>query len=271
MVQVNLLVGRQVASFFEGSIQYLNLADRLYQLPLGVVAIAIGVVLLPELSRRLAAGDDAGGRAAFNRATEFALVLTLPAAMALIVIPGPLTSVLFERGRFTGEDAAATALALAIYGFGLPAFVLQKVVQPLYFARGDTKTPFRFALVGMVVNAVLAIGLAFSIGYLAAAVAASAASWVMLWLLWRGARRFGDAARADAGLIRRVARSGLASVAMGLALAAGAVWLAPVLAMPGWRYLGLAVLVGLGAAVYFGMAFAIGALSRQGIRRAVRR
>ena len=271
VVQVNLLVGRQVASFFEGSIQYLNLADRLYQLPLGVVAIAIGVVLLPELSRRLGAEDAVGGRAAFNRATEFALLLTLPAAVALMVIPGPLVSVLFQRGRFTAEDAAATAIVLAIYGAGLPAFVLQKVVQPLYFARGDTLTPFRFALVGMSVNLVLAVGLAFWIGYVAAAVAASAASWAMLWLLWRGRLRFGVSARPDDRLIRRVARSALASVGMGLAVAVLHAWLAPMLAADYWRYLALAVLVGAGAAVYFAIAFAIGAMTRHGLRASLRR
>ncbi|MEL6206618.1 MAG: murein biosynthesis integral membrane protein MurJ, partial [Pseudomonadota bacterium] len=146
VVQVNLLVGRQVASYFEGAIQYLNLADRLYQLPLGVVAIAIGVVLLPDLSRKLEAGDTDGGRAAFNRATEFALLLTLPAALALILIAEPICSVLYGRGAFDADAVARTAQVTAIYGAGLPAFVLQKVLQPLYFARAETRTPFRYAL-----------------------------------------------------------------------------------------------------------------------------
>ncbi|MEM9320884.1 MAG: murein biosynthesis integral membrane protein MurJ, partial [Pseudomonadota bacterium] len=154
VMQINLLVGRQVASFFDGAIVWLSLADRLYQLPLGVVGAAIGVVLLPELSRRLSAGDQEGGRDALSRAGELALALTVPAAAALMVIPLPLASVMFERGDFTAADSAATALALAVYGAGLPAFVLQKVLQPLYFAREDTKTPFRYALVAMVINAV---------------------------------------------------------------------------------------------------------------------
>jgi putative peptidoglycan lipid II flippase len=153
VVQVNLLIGRQVASFFEGAIAWLNYADRLYQLPLGVVGIAIGVVLLPDLSRRLGAGDTAGGQNAFNRAAEISLALTVPAAVALVVIPLPLVSVLFERGRFGPDDAAATAAALAIYGLGLPAFVLQKVLQPLFFAREDTRRPFYYALGSLVVNA----------------------------------------------------------------------------------------------------------------------
>ena len=114
VMQINLLVGRQVASFYDGAIAWLSYADRLYQLPLGVVAIALGVVLLPDLSRRLAAGDDAGGRDAFNRASELALALTIPAAVALVVIPLPLVGVLFERGAFDSDDTAATALAVSI-------------------------------------------------------------------------------------------------------------------------------------------------------------
>ena len=106
VVQINLLVGRQVASFFEGAIAWLNYADRLYQLPLGVVGIAIGIVLLPDLSRRLRAGDEAGGRHAFSRAAEMALALTVPAAVALVVIPLPLISVLFERGAFDADRHA---------------------------------------------------------------------------------------------------------------------------------------------------------------------
>ena len=125
VVQVNLLVGRQVASFFDGAIAWLSYADRLYQLPLGVVGIAIGIVLLPDLSRRLQAEDTEGGQNALSRAAEISLALSVPAAVALLVIPTMLVSVLFERGAFEAQDTAATALAVAIYGLGLPAFVLQ--------------------------------------------------------------------------------------------------------------------------------------------------
>src|SRR5690606_11690892 len=100
VVQVNLIVGRQVASMTEGAMVWLYAADRLYQLPLGVVGIAIGIVLLPELSRRLRAGDEAGSRNADNRGAEFALLLTVPAAVALVVIAGPIISVVYQRGNF---------------------------------------------------------------------------------------------------------------------------------------------------------------------------
>ena len=250
VVQINLLVGRQVASFFDGAIVWLSLADRLYQLPLGVVAVAIGVVLLPDLSRRLRAGDAKGGRYALSRAGEICLALTVPAAVALCVIPVPLVSVLFERGAFDATDTAQTAMALAAYGIGLPAFVLQKVLQPLYFAREDTRTPFRFALVAMVVNGVVAIGLAFAIGFIGAALATSLAAWTMVWLLLRGKRGMGEVARFDDRYRARLGRIVLAAMIMGAALVVGATLLAPFLDMPGLRYPALAALVVGGGAVY---------------------
>lgn len=271
VVQINLLVGRQVASFFDGAIAWLNYADRLYQLPLGVVGIAIGVVLLPELSRRLGAGDEAAGRHSFNRATEFALLLTLPAAVALVVIAEPLVSVLFQRGRFTAEDTEATALALAIYGLGLPAFVMQKVLQPLYFAREDTRTPFRFAVVSMFVNAGLAVGLAPFIGYLAAAIGTSAAGWAMVFLLYRGRAGMGHAAEFDAAFVIRARRILVASLAMGICLLVVNWLLQDILAMAKWRYAGLAGLVASGVVSYFGVGQAIGAVSMPEIRALLRR
>ncbi len=271
VVQVNLLIGRQVASFFEGAIAWLSVADRLYQLPLGVVAIAIGVVLLPDLSRRLAARDTAGGRDAFNRAAEISLALTLPAAIALAVIPLPLIAVLFQRGAFTADDSAATAAALAIYGFGLPAFVLQKALQPLFFAREDTKTPFYYAVVSMVVNAVVAVGLAPFIGYLAAAVGTTLAAWTMVVQLWFGSRGIGEAATLDARFLHRLPRIATASALMGAALYAAAWALTPALGLANWRYLALAGLVTFGIAVYFAAAHLLGALPLGHIRRILRR
>ncbi len=271
VVQVNLLIGRQVASWFEGAIAWLNYADRLYQLPLGVVGIAVGVVLLPDLSRRLSAGDTPGGRDAFNRAAEISLALTVPSAMALIVIPMPLISVLFQRGAFGADDAAATAAALGIYGLGLPAFVLQKVLQPLYFAREDTKRPFYYALGSMLVNAVLAIGLAPVIGYLAAAVGTSLAAWAMVAQLWLGSRVMGEAAETDARFRRRVLRILAAAALMGVVLLGLAWALGPAFTTPGWRYAALAALVTAGIATYFTAAHILGALRFAEIRRTLRR
>lgn len=271
VVQINLLVGRQVSSYFSEAMAWLYNADRLYQLPLGVVAIAIGVVLLPDLSRRLQAQDMGGARHSFNRAAEFALALTLPAAVALVVIATPLTSVLFERGKFGPADTVGTALAVAVYGLGLPAFVLQKVLQPLFFAREDTRRPFHYAVVSMVVNAVLAVGLAPVIGYIAAALATTLAGWAMVVQLWLGSRSMGESVRLDEGLRTRAPRIAAASAFMGLCLWAGGWVLGPVLHMAAWRYLALAALVVLGMVSYFGSGALFGAFRLSDFRAAMRR
>ena len=272
VVQINLLVGRQVASFTDGAIAWLSYADRLYQLPLGVVGIAIGVVLLPELSRRLAAGDRLGGQSAANRAAEFAMALSLPSAIALVVVPGLLVGVLFERGAFGAADTAATAMAVAIYGIGLPAFVLQKVISPLFFAREDTRRPFYYAVVSMLINLGLAIGLMPWLGYLAAPVATTSAAWAMLGLLMLGARRFGTSGQMDARLRRRVPRQILAAMVMG-AVIFGLGWvLAPWLAAgTGLRFAALGFVVLVGAISYGGVLFAIGGLARGDFGRLTKR
>ncbi|MEL6583033.1 MAG: murein biosynthesis integral membrane protein MurJ [Pseudomonadota bacterium] len=271
VMQVNLLVGRQVASFFDGAVVWLNLADRLYQLPLGVVGIAIGVVLLPDLSRRLTAGDTEGSRNAANRAAEFALVLSLPATIALMVIAQPLAHVLFERGAFTAADTAATALAIAVYGAGLPAFVLLKVVQPLFFAREDTKTPFRMALWAMAVNAVVAVAGAPLVGFIAAALGTTLAAWVNLALLWARARSLGPAVQPDSRLIRSAPRVVLSSLIMGSVLVLMAMVLIEPLHTPRLRYVALALLVAVGMVVYGASVVLTRALTPADLRAMVKR
>ena len=270
VVQINLLVGRQVASYTDGAVSWLVYADRLYQLPLGVVGIAIGTVLLPDLSRRLRAGDATGGRASFNRGVEFALALTVPAAVALMAISLPLISVLYERGAFGPDDTASTALVLAIYGAGLPAFVLHKVLQPLYYAREDTTRPFRYAVASMVLNAAIAVGLMPLIGFAAAALATTLAGWIMVAQLWFGSRQMGDEARLDARSRSRLPRVVLASLGMGAVLLGGQIILGPMLGTDGWRYIGLGLLVSAGIASYFALGALIGAFKLsdfRGLRR----
>ncbi len=267
VVQINLLVGRQVASHTDGAISWLVYADRLYQLPLGVVGIAVGTVLLPDLARKLRANDAAGGRESFNRSLEFALALTLPAAIALIVIALPLTSVLYERGAFGPADTQAVAMALAIYGAGLPAFVLQKVWQPLFYARENTRSPFIYAVMAMVVNVVLAVGLMPIMGFTAAAVATTAAAWIMLGQLIWGARNMEGAADIDARSRKRLPRIAAASVIMGGALAITGVMLIPALMNPVWRYGALALLIGIGGFVYFASGVALHAFKLADFRR----
>ena len=271
VVQVNLLVGRQIASYFEGANAWLYYADRLYQLPLGVVGVAIGIVLLPDLSRRLRSGDDAGGERAFNRAAELSLLLTIPCTVALVVIPSALVTVLFERGAFVASDTQATALATAIYGLGLPAFVLQKLYQPVFFAREDTRSPFNYAFVALAVNAAVAIGLSRYIGFTAAAYGATCAGWAMLACLWWGAQRFGPAASWDAQLRKRSFRILLASLGMGVVVWITARALEPVLQMDGLRLLGLVVILLVAVGSYALAGRLLGAFNFAELRQMIRR
>ncbi len=271
VVQINLIVGRQVASFTENAVSWLSYADRLYQLPLGVVGIAVGVVLLPELSRRLRAGETEAGQHSFNRGLEFSLFLTLPCAVALVVAATPIVSVLFARGVWTETDTYSTALALSVYGLGLPAFVLHKVLQPLYYARHDTKRPFQYALVSMVINAVIAVGLMGTLGFVAAAWATTAAGWIMVFQLWYGARGMGQAAQLDAQLKRRIWRIVLASLAFGAVLYGLNMVLADMLVQSGRRYIALTILLLGGGAFYLGFGQVIGAFSLPELRAAVKR
>ncbi len=240
---------------------WLYAADRLYQLPLGVVGIAVGIVLLPDLSRRLGAQDDAGAKHAFSRAGELSLALTIPAAVALIVIPLPVVTVLFERGATGPDDSAAIAVAVAIYGLGLPAFVLQKVLQPLFFAREDTKSPFRYAVWAMIINALVAVGLAPVLGWIAPAIATTLAGWVMVFLLAQGGRKLGDVARFDDQFRRRIWRVCMASVMMGAVLWASTVLLGPFFAISGIRFIALAALIALGMVSYAVLGQLVGAFS----------
>jgi putative peptidoglycan lipid II flippase len=271
VMQINLVVGQVVASQFDKAVSWLFAADRLYQLPLGVVGIAVGIVLLPDLSRRLKAGDDAGARNALSRAAEISLALTIPSAVALMVIPLPLTSVLFERGATGPDDVAAIAVAVAIYGLGLPAFVIQKFLQPLYFARSDTRSPFRYALWTMGVNAVLAVGLAPVIGWLAPAIATTAAGWAMVLMLRHGTRPMGDVARFDDRFRKRIWRIILASVVMGVCLWAAALAMSGPLGTTGLRYIALLILILIGAVSYFGTGHLIGAFKLSDFKRAAKR
>ncbi|MEO1108674.1 MAG: murein biosynthesis integral membrane protein MurJ [Pseudomonadota bacterium] len=271
VTQVNLVVGQLVASKTEKAVSWLFAADRLYQLPLGVVGIAIGIVLLPDLSRRLRADDKDGARNAFSRAGEFMLLLTLPSTIAFLIIPIPLVSVLFERGQFSAEDTAATALAVAVYGVGLPAFMLQKLLQPLFFAREDTRSPFRYAVVAMIINAALAFGLYPLVGWVAPAIAASAAGWAMVALLAIGARRMGGEARFDDRFKQRAWRIGAASVGMGVVLFAAIQLFGWAFALAGWRYLALLGLISVAAVTYFVLGHLLGAFKLAEFKRALRR
>src|SRR5690606_16827906 len=144
--QVNVFISQMLSSGVDGARAWLSNADRLYQLPLGLVGVAVGVALLPALSRSIQAADREGAQSAMDDALAFSMALTLPAAAALMAMPVLLIEGLFMRGAFTAYDASATAEALFHYGWGAPAFVLMRVLTPAFFARRDTVRPMYFAL-----------------------------------------------------------------------------------------------------------------------------
>src|SRR5215468_6151156 len=165
VMQINLVIGTIIASLTPAAVSYLYYADRIYQLPLAVIGSAVGVVLLPELTRQLRSDRPQQAMETQNRCIEFAMLLTVPAAVALIVVPEPIIAVLFQRGAFQPEATWPTALALAAYSAGLPAYVLVKALTPGYFAREDTATPFRYAIISLVANIILSVGLFQLIGF----------------------------------------------------------------------------------------------------------
>jgi putative peptidoglycan lipid II flippase len=273
VMQINLLIATMIATTIDRAVSYLYYADRLYQLPLGVIGVAIGVVLLPDLSRKLRAGDNAAALASQNRALELSLFLTLPSALALIAIPGPILHTLFEHGEFTRSDTLAVAPAVAAFATGLPAFALTKVFQPGFFAREDTRTPMNFAIISVVVNIAASLILSRSIGHVGIAVATSLAAWVNATLLGLTLSRRGDY-RPDSRLVRRLPRIILASLIMGAALLAGYWAFADFYAIGTtiWRKLSaLLVLVIGGIAVYFLAAQLTGAMSLREMRSALSR
>lgn len=277
--QINIVIGGMIASLQTGAVSWLYYADRLYELPLAIIGIAIGVVLLPDISRHLRAGDEVAAQDAQNRSLELSMLLTLPAAVALAVIPGVIISVLFERGRFGGADTHAVSAALAIFALGLPAFVAMKVFQPAYFAREDTRTPMRHTAISLAVNTVGAVALFFLFPrfdlspHLGIAVATVVGGWLNAGLLYRGLAKAGHF-RADKRLKRALPMIALASAAMGLALVAGTGYLAAWLAIGNSlivRAGSLALLVAGGALVYFAAAFLTGALRPAMLTRLARR
>jgi putative peptidoglycan lipid II flippase len=223
VTQINIMIGTVIASLQPGAVSQLYYADRLYELPLAMVGIALGVVLLPEVSRHLAAANEQAAVESQNRSAELAMLLTVPAAAALMVIASPIVSLLFERGAFTRADTAATSQALAIFAAGLPSFVLIKVFSPAYFARHDTKTPMLYAGVSLTANTLGSIALFFLfrayaiLPQLGIALATTLGGWINTLLLWRTLRTRRQFV-ADVRLKRALPVIILASVGMGLML-----------------------------------------------------
>lgn len=258
VTQINLMVDVIIASFLpQGSIAFLYYADRVNQLPLGVIGTAVGTALLPALSRQVRAGEASAALTTQNRAIEFALLLTVPAAVGLAVAAWPIVLVLFGRGAFGPGDVAATASALAVYALGLPAYVLVKVFAPGFFARGDTASPVKVAVVCVALNVVLCLALIGPFAHVGVAMATVISGWVNAGALGLGLWRQGRLAP-DARLTRFVLRLAMAAAVMGAAVwAAQALVFDALFQVQGYRWGALAALLALGGAVFAGAALAL--------------
>ena len=264
--QINLVVDTWFASHLpQGAISYLYYADRLNQLPLGAIGVALGTALLPALSRQLGAGQKAAAFHTQNRAIEFGMLLTLPAAAALVVLASPIVRLLFERGAFDPLDTAATAGALVAFSTGLPAYVLIKILAPGFFAREDTKTPVAIAAFCLLLNVVLIQVLIGPLAHSGIALATASTNWVNALCLGVLLHRRGDF-MLDARLKTRLPRLLLAT-----ALMAGTLYLIDRLGAGLPVALTLPVMVAVGLAVFFGSAQLLGATDLGEIRRQLRR
>ena len=272
-VQINLVISTALAASLlaHGSVTYIYMADRLNQLPLGLIGIGLGTVLLPTISRQLGGGDEAGAMETQNRGLELALLLTLPATVALVLCGEPIAAALFGYGRFTPQDAHFTAQALAAFSIGLPSYILVKVLTPGYYARQDTVTPVRYATISMAVNLVLNLALILPLQHIGPPLATAIASTVNVLMLYRTLAARGQFTL-DARLKRRVPRLALAALAMGAVLWAGQGLLMPYVHGTWFvRFLTLAVLVSAGGLVYGLSAILLGAFSKADLQLLLRR
>jgi len=252
--QIALFADTIIASFLAaGALSALYYADRLNQLPIGVIGIAAGTVLLPEMASRLAAGDEAGARHSQNRAIEFTLLLAVPCVAAFLIVPDLIMRALFARGAFTSADAAAAGATLAAYAIGLVPFVLIRSVSATFLARGDTATPVKALFAGVVVNVGLKILLMKDYAQVGLAFATSVGAWINFALVVWYAQRARLIA-VDARLKRSAVRLAGAGLVLAVALLAGDRLIERLLAdAPALRAeLRLAALAALGCVVYGG-------------------
>jgi putative peptidoglycan lipid II flippase len=280
--QINVFISGNLSSFVAGGRTWLATADRLYQLPLGLVGVAIGIALLPKLSAAVASQDHSQQQASMDEAVALSMALTLPAAAALMAMPYFLIDALFTRGAFLQVDAVNTAQALFQFGWGVPAFVLIRILAPAFFARGDTRRPMAFALVSVAVNAALAIGL-FNLGMGISGIAAavSAAAWTNALLLGATLWRRGHY-RPSPAAVSRLVRILLASVGLGLVVGVAS-WARPLLQAPvetllgalgadhGAKELTLLAVVAAGGLTYVVLAFATRAITVAEIKGLIRK
>ncbi len=190
--QLMLFISQSIASFLPGAVSILSYAERLYQLPLALIGISFGTVLLPELSKLYKQKDHSAANSLQNKALMIALLLSVPAMIGLFTLSEPIIHLIFERGAFSREDTIATAAALAAFSFGVPAFVISKILTPIFYANLDTKTPMRLTIYSLIINTILNLILMIPFGYVGIALGSSMASWINICFLAHYAKRYGN-------------------------------------------------------------------------------
>ncbi len=273
VTQINQLVGQAIASGKSGAIISLYLADRIYQLPLGMIGIAVGVVLLPELSRALKAKHFIEARSIQNRSIEFVLFLTLPAAAGIWALSEEIIRVLYERGGFSADDTSIVSSILIVYGFGLPAYVMIKALQPGFFAREDTRTPMLFTMAAIAVNITLAITLFPLLEERGIATAEITAGWLNMLLLGTTLILKGHL-QPERAMVTRILRLIGCALVMGVAARYMAVLAGAWLTSETSDLIRAAVLGGVvlaAMAVYFPLTFITGATDRGMVGRSLKR
>jgi len=259
------------AGLGEGALSMLNYADRLNQLPLSIIGTALGVAILPSISRAIARREEDEASDVQARAFDLSMLLTLPATLALAVAAGPIIGALYQGGEFDRDSATVTGNILAILVTGLPAYVLVKVLTPAFYARKDIKTPVWIAMSVLLGGIVANFVLIPIMGIYSLATVTSASAWINFALLF-GILYFRNQFRMPGWLVGRVAKQLIAAVAMaaalyGVKIAAADLFFGGVLE----RALGLGALVGIGGIVYFAVAWMIGGMDREAIAALRRR
>ncbi len=183
VMQINLLVDSIFASMLAGAVSYLYYADRINQLPLAMIGIAIGIALLPSMSRRIRDKEFNEAIKLQNLALEVGLIMVIPATLALVCLAYPIIVTLFERGKFSHEESFFVADALKFYSLGLPSYVLVKVMEPAFFSRGDTKTPMKIAIICLFSNVMLNLIFFKPFGYIGIVLSSIISSYLNLTIL----------------------------------------------------------------------------------------
>ena len=182
VTQINILVGTIIASFQAGAVSYLYYADRVYQINLAVAGIAVGTVMLPELSKHVKNNNSDEINNLQNRALELCLFLSIPAATALVLASEEIITSLFGYGSFNSDSVTNTALALTFFAFGVPAFSILKIFSNYFFARNDTKTPFYLSVISVILNILISVSFFNKLGFVIIPIATSISSWINVFL-----------------------------------------------------------------------------------------